>query len=401
MAKKPELRFQAAGDMARELDGLFGSSTAKPTAPETPPVQTVASTPRARPNGNISKLLLFGALGAAVIAVVAIVAVLAVRNDVNDDGVDQLTPEAAYDSTEVISHVNPGVQDRIIFTRNVMDSADFERATSKILTLDPQSGFEQLIVKYGQWIHDLAFSETSRHLAFHTNQCSLDLPPLCSDAQDGIRIGETNGGAQGVSYEDLLVLVDGKNPSWSPDGNNIAFQSNREGDFNIYTMTKEGAEQTQITYGNLDDLAPTWSPDGRHIVFKRLDTVGVDLYIISSSIHGSWLDDLTLTRLTQHEEADWSPSWSPDGNNLAFVSGRNGNGDIYTMRRDGSALFRLTTNETDDYAPSWSPSGDKIAFLSSIRGYSDIFIMDNDGANQTRLTATKNIMESGFIWAGR
>jgi Tol biopolymer transport system component len=234
--------------------------------------------------------------------------------------------------------------------------------------------------------------------------------------------------------------VDGKNPSWSPDGNNIAFQSNREGDFNIYTMTKEGAEQTQITYGNLDDLAPTWSPDGewvafvqhengiwlvnpggvnlvritsgndtnpiwspdgRHIVFKRLDTVGVDLYIISSSIHGSWLDDLTLTRLTQHEEADWSPSWSPDGNNLAFVSGRNGNGDIYTMRRDGSALFRLTANETDDYAPSWSPSGDKIAFLSSIRGYSDIFMMDNDGANQTRLTATKNIMESGFIWAGR
>ena len=80
IAKKPELRFQAAGDMARELDGLFGSSTGKPTAPsaptpttpETPPVQTVASTPRARPNGNISKLLLFGGIGAAVITGISV-----------------------------------------------------------------------------------------------------------------------------------------------------------------------------------------------------------------------------------------------------------------------------------------------------------------------------------------
>ena len=71
------------------------------------------------------------------------------------------------------------------------------------------------------------------------------------------------------------------------------------------------------------------------------------------------------------------------------------------MRRDGSAQLRLTINETDDYAPSWSPDGDKIAFLSAIQGYSDIFIMDDDGGNQTRLTNTDNIMESEFIWVDR
>ncbi len=144
-----------------------------------------------------------------------------------------------------------------------------------------------------------------------------------------------------------------------------------------------------------------WSPGGRHIVFERSDTVGVDLYIISPPIHGSWLDNLTLTRLTHHEAGDWSPSWAPDGNNIAFVSGRDGHGEIYTMRRDGSAQLRLTINETDDYAPSWSPDGDKIAFLSAIQGYSDIFIMDDDGGNQTRLTNTDNIMESEFIWVDR
>ena len=87
MAKKPELRFQAAADMARELSGLFGTSSRErrtppvsaPTATtlEMPPAQTVVQMPGSRPERNVAKWMLFGGVGAAVIAVIAVVAIIA------------------------------------------------------------------------------------------------------------------------------------------------------------------------------------------------------------------------------------------------------------------------------------------------------------------------------------
>ena len=72
-------------------------------------------------------------------------------------------------------------------------------------------------------------------------------------------------------------------------------------------------------------------------------------------------DGSEATKLTDHPESDGYPAWSPDGNHIAFVSGRDGNGEIYVMNSDGSGITRLTDNPASDEHPSWSPPGAMIS----------------------------------------
>ena len=101
-------------------------------------------------------------------------------------------------------------------------------------------------------------------------------------------------------------------------------------------------------------------------------------------------DGSNLRRLTNHAAKDRSPSWSPDGRQIAFSSNRDGNFDIYVMGEDGSNPTRLTnpnhTNRIWDNEPAWSPDGGRIAFSSNRDGNFDIYVMGEDGSNPTRLT---------------
>ena len=95
----------------------------------------------------------------------------------------------------------------------------------------------------------------------------------------------------------------------------------------------------------------------------------------------------TPRRLTSHTAIDAEPAWSADGGRIAFTSTRGGNSEIHAMNADGSAVTRLTTNTALDASPAWSPDGTKIAFASNRAGGNwDIYVMSATGANATRLT---------------
>jgi Tol biopolymer transport system component len=127
-------------------------------------------------------------------------------------------------------------------------------------------------------------------------------------------------------------------PEWSPDGRRIAFQSDRTLFSNIFVMNADGTEQTRVTSGRSFDRSATFSPDGKKVAFDSdLETSkGVDNPEGDFEIFAVGVDGRGLTQLTKNEEADFQPDFSPDGRKVAFVSRRDFAPGIYTMNPDGS-----------------------------------------------------------------
>ncbi|KIG14488.1 tolB protein precursor protein [Enhygromyxa salina] len=121
---------------------------------------------------------------------------------------------------------------------------------------------------------------------------------------------------------------------------------------------------------------PSWSPDGSWIVFESDANSFRDLYRLG-------LGSDTLLRLTDNAEGNFEPVVSPDGQRIAFVSSRDGNAEIYVMTADGGAPTRVTNSPGDDSAPVWSPDGQSLAFCSARareRGV-DAFVTNLEGTN--------------------
>jgi len=144
------------------------------------------------------------------------------------------------------------------------------------------------------------------------------------------------------------------NPSWSPDGSKIAFESQRHGAWDIYVMDTDGSEQTRLTnFSTTDDRRASWSPDGSKIAFESTRH-RVDAYDHNTEIYVMSADGSNPIRLTNSPLRDQHPSWSPDGDKITFSSQRDGNWEVYVINADGSGQpARLTTNVAKDEDPSW------------------------------------------------
>ena len=160
--------------------------------------------------------------------------------------------------------------------------------------------------------------------------------------------------------------------------------------FIVQISNIDGSKINKLTDHLAEDFQPSFSQDGNNIVF----TSGRDRSASEADIYIKDLDINNILRLTYEPVNDCNPHWSPDGTQIVFQHHTLGyDADIHIMNADGSNLRNLTNNEYSDVEPYWSPDGNYIVFSSNRDGISEgvsysyeIYIINTDGSNLRRLT---------------
>jgi Tol biopolymer transport system component len=181
-------------------------------------------------------------------------------------------------------------------------------------------------------------------------------------------------------------------PAFSPDGRMLAFRGYYgigDGEYALYVVGTNGCAVHRLTQSIAGN--PSWSPDGKWIAF---DTSGGG---VIWKVHP---DGTGLMRIAGARGANYdsSPAWAPNGNTVAFVQYHRGRGEIWVVRADGSRPRLLHADAgSSDEMPAWSRDGSRIAFAARTGGRSSIAVIDANGANLRTLTKRGRSMEPAVV----
>ncbi|TMI02159.1 MAG: hypothetical protein E6H43_06710 [Betaproteobacteria bacterium] len=177
------------------------------------------------------------------------------------------------------------------------------------------------------------------------------------------------------------------NPVWSPVGDMLAFERSRGDDKEILVVRLNGDmvqtihQQSPPAQGQSQFFFPgvvgqtsynsgiSWSPDGKRFVFMSNGGEGnYDLYLREQ--------DGRITRITSDKEKDGHGHWSPVHDRIAFISGRSGKGDVYSLDLATKTTTRLTLGEQPYLYPQWSPDGKRLAVIRGSNENHDIYVLE-------------------------
>ncbi|MGH9465358.1 MAG: Tol-Pal system beta propeller repeat protein TolB [Thermoanaerobaculia bacterium] len=226
---------------------------------------------------------------------------------------------------------------------------------------------------------------------------TISLSPSFSPSSDAVAYTSYFSGRPGL-YLVLLpggskraVITDGSlnaNPSFSPDGTRIAFtRSLGDGNSEIFVCNRDGSGLRQLTHANGIDTNAAWSPGGREIAFTSSRSGEPQLYTMDA-------EGANLRRISLQGEYNDGAEWSPDGTRLTYAS-RTGSNRFDILLADLVTLeaTRLTSGPASNESPTFSPDGQRIAFARTLgggAGRTQIFAMDIDGGHPRQLTSDGN-----------
>ena len=128
-------------------------------------------------------------------------------------------------------------------------------------------------------------------------------------------------------------------------------------------MDINGGKQRRVTNKSGYELTPTFSPDGNYLAFAGdRDGHGLDIFLMSRNNPN---DEKVVASRRFH---DASPAFSDDGKRIAFIANSDGNPEIYLMNSNGSGLFRLSHSKAEEMGPQFSKAGNSLFFASNRAG---------------------------------
>lgn len=199
----------------------------------------------------------------------------------------------------------------------------------------------------------------------------------------------------------LTPLTDSRNgehnrsAAWSPDGEQIVYVVETWQTSDLFIMDKNGRHRYQLTTLEGVESSPQWTPDGAWIVF-----VGAVQYELRQAreLYKVRPDGSDLTPLTSLGKDVYNPSLSPDGRWLTFVTRGVQSWDIFILNMASGEIQTLVSNPVNDNSPVWSPEGDYLTYVTTPSGTSHLYRIDPDGGN-VRLLAYNVVQTHKPTWS--
>jgi Tol biopolymer transport system component len=260
------------------------------------------------------------------------------------------------------------------------------------VTTGAVDGRAEEIVTAPEYLSSPEWSPDGRYLAYTADDSGRSINLRVFDTESRQSINVTTG--EHVNVE----------PSWSPDGTRLAYVSTApNGYFNIFVVAMEKGRPgvtTQVTtdhqfgrdrlyFGDFDvHLSPSWSPDGRELMF--VSNRGIPLGsggiwrapVVADVMSGSG------ARLIHKEETLYRtrPDWSPDGKRLVYASHLGGQyTNLFVLPATGGEPYKMTFGDHDSFLPRWSPDGEWIVYISNEQGLPHLKLLKSWGGEQRLL----------------
>jgi TolB protein len=271
-------------------------------------------------------------------------------------------------------------------------------AETKIYFVSSRTGSKEI------WVMD--YDGQNQHAVTHLG--SISLSPRVSP--DNSRIAFASLGRAGwairvfslelgrmVNFPAGTAGGSNQSPAWSSDGSKLAFSSSRSGDSEIWVADASGGNARKLTSFKGPDVAPTWNPRTNAQLAWVSGRTGLP------QIYTMDVDGAGVQRITDGGYAI-SPSWSPSGAMLAFSWNRKygpgdpGGQDIYVFDIASMHWLQVTHESGSNDFPSWAPDGRHIVFERASGGHAQIWSMLADGTEQHQLTHAGNNYMPNWSW---